>query len=373
MNAEKEIALLKNEAQEHVKQADLIKILHFLKISFHFQVFKNTQLMLKLEKKDSNHLAQLKEAEETREKLLKQINDSRLQAEELSTRLSKELDESNARCKELEDRLNRGIEENESLYKKLREIEDGSASSLSNLNRSKLKRVDSLSDLTSLSEIDPFCLERDSLADEYNELKLRFEKAVNEIRAMKKELKESQNEYDKLELAHVTMRQDLERRKLEDRSQVELMGARIQDLTLKYTNSDRQVRLLKQKLAKAEKRRPLSLRGKESVTVQKELEDKVTELEKKIDNLEKENVTKSPIQSTSLSSSSSSKSSTSSDEHSLKRASAQLRRKSLDGNPSEAVQILLRLNSLETRVDKAYTSKSKEKSPSSSSRQYVSL
>ncbi|KAH8339629.1 hypothetical protein KR059_011698, partial [Drosophila kikkawai] len=86
---------------------------------------------------------------------------------------------------------------------RLRELkaQDNSGGGLSNLQRHKIKRMDSLSDLTTISDIDPYCLQRDSLAEEYNELRSRFEKAVNEIRAMKRELKQSQNQYDALELA----------------------------------------------------------------------------------------------------------------------------------------------------------------------------
>jgi len=150
----------------------------------------------------------------------------------------------------------------------------GGGGALSNLQRHKIKRMDSLSDLTTISDIDPYCLQRDSLAEEYNELRSRFEKAVNEIRAMKRELKQSQNQYDALELAQAALQQKLERRQHEDGAQLQLMAARIQDLTLKYSSSERQVRALKQKLAKSERRRSLSLKGKE------QLELKLSELQR---------------------------------------------------------------------------------------------
>ncbi|KAH8375593.1 hypothetical protein KR093_004341, partial [Drosophila rubida] len=122
---------------------------------------------------------------------------------------------------------------NESLYKRLRDLQADSSqvAGLSNLQRHKLKRMDSLSDLTTISDIDPYCLQRDSLAEEYNELRTRFEKAVNEIRAMKRELKQSQNQYDALELIQTALQQKLERCQMEDGAQLQLMAARIQDLT----------------------------------------------------------------------------------------------------------------------------------------------
>lgn len=331
----------------HLRLVEAEKELNFLKEEAQSRDTKTSELITTLERTEMNLGSQIREAEEARDSLAKQLNDSRKKAEEIIARLSAECEETHCRCKELEDRLSRGIEENEVLYKKIRDIEGGSASSLTNLNR-KIKRVDSLSDLTSLSDIDPYCLERDMLADEYNELKSRFEKAVNEIRAMKKELKESQNEYDSLEITHATLRQDLERTEMHNRSQVQLMGERIQDLTLKYSNSDRQVRMLKQKLSKSEKRRSLSLKGRDSMTVQKELEDKVSELESKIDAMET-----TPSSSDTANVPTQQKTTpTFAEERALKRASARLRRKSLDSNTSEAVQVMLRLNTLEKRIDK---------------------
>ncbi|KAJ6646128.1 Protein outspread [Pseudolycoriella hygida] len=329
----------------HLRLVEAEKELNFLKEEAQTRDTRTSELITTLERTEMNLGSQIREAEEARDSLAKQLNESRKKAEEIIARLSSELEDTHCRCKELEDRLSRGIEENEILYKKIRDMEGGTVSSLTNLSK-KMKRVDSLSDLTSLSDIDPYSLERDMLADEYNELKSRFEKAVNEIRAMKKELKESQNEYDNLEITHATLRQDLERKELHDRSQLQLMGERIQDLTLKYSNSDRQVRQLKQKLSKSEKRRSLSLKGRDSMTVQKELEDKVNELECKIDALETIPTTSDPTNVTT------SKTPTLAEDRALKRASARLRRKSLDGNTSEAVQIMLRLNTLEKRIEK---------------------
>lgn len=90
------------------------------------------------------------------------------------------------------------------------------------------------------------------MVEEFSELRGRFEKAVAEIRAMKRELRESHALYDELELSTVALRQELRRREEAERAQAGLMAARVEDLTTKLTAAEKQVRLLKQKLAKAE-------------------------------------------------------------------------------------------------------------------------
>ncbi|XP_070140040.1 protein outspread isoform X2 [Drosophila kikkawai] len=232
-----------------------------------------SELLATLQRTEQQLTARLQEQQQ---QLNSELSLAKQSASDLMHNLSLQLSESQCQIKQLEDRLAQGIEENEGLYKRLRELkaQDNSGGGLSNLQRHKIKRMDSLSDLTTISDIDPYCLQRDSLAEEYNELRSRFEKAVNEIRAMKRELKQSQNQYDALELAQAALQQKLERRQHEDGAQLQLMAARIQDLTLKYSSSERQVRGLKQKLAKSERRRSLSLKGKE------QLELKLSELQK---------------------------------------------------------------------------------------------
>lgn len=116
-----------------------------------------------------------------------------------------------------------------------------------------------------------------------------------------------------------------------------------------------QIRALKQKLSKSEtreKRRSLSLKGRESFTIGKELEDKLTELESKISalTLPITNVTtptsKSPSPTKSLPPPAPSSESS--------KVSSRLRRKSLDSATcSEPMKILLRFSSLEAKVAKA--------------------
>ncbi|CAD6996615.1 unnamed protein product [Ceratitis capitata] len=294
-----------------------------------------SELLTTLERTEQQLNARLQEMESVRDNLTAQLDETKRNAEHIVERLTDELDESQKKVKDLEDRLARGIDENETLYKRVHELEGSSLQSFSQLNRGKLKRMDSLSDLTQIGDIDPFALERDTLADEYNELRSRFEKAVNEIRAMKRELKESQNQFDSLEISYAALKQDLERKEIEDRAQVQMMAARIQDLTLKYSSSERQVRTLKQKMAKSERRRSLSLKGKEQLSIPKELELKVFELEAKIDEMERHTNASSsePLRPV------------------VKKSSS--RRRSLESNASNSdpLQFMLRLNDLEKRLD----------------------
>lgn len=79
------------------------------------------------------------------------------------------------------------------------------------------------------------------LVEEYEDLRGRFEKAVAEIHAMKRELRESYALYDDLELAMITLRQDGKRREDASDAQSALMAARVEDLTQKLSAAEKQV------------------------------------------------------------------------------------------------------------------------------------
>lgn len=109
-----------------------------------------------------------------------------------------------------------------------------------------------------------------------------------------------------------------------------------------------QIRLLKQKLTKSEgrdKRRSLSLKGRESFTICKELEEKLVDLEKKIGKFD---------MAYGGSGSGAIQKSDSKDAEAGCRAStvaSRLRRKSLDSaTSSEPMKVLIRMTSLENRV-----------------------
>ncbi|XP_042862395.1 protein MLP1 homolog isoform X5 [Penaeus japonicus] len=272
------------------------------------------------------------------------------------------------------DRLHRGIEENEALCGRIRELErdlqDQARRASSSLSisssrerfssRKNLPRIESITDLTNFDLTqDPEDLDKEQLVDQFTELRLRFEKAVNEIKALKKEIRDIQNQHDDIELSNLKLRQDLKGSEGDFNSQLNLMTCRIQDLTNKLTTSEKQVRLLKQKISRAEsrdRRRTQSLKGRESFTLSKDMELKLSQLEAKIEQLlqneegscspevegeAKEGKvetkdTKVPKRSKSFDDST---------------KSSRLRRKSLDSpGSSEAMKAIVRLNALESKV-----------------------
>uniref|UniRef100_A0A182MWD1 PH domain-containing protein n=1 Tax=Anopheles culicifacies TaxID=139723 RepID=A0A182MWD1_9DIPT len=340
---------LEKELQLRLQAAE--KELAMLREETHEREARMSELLTTLERTEQE-LTRKRELEENREKLMVQLQDSRAAGQEIIDRVTHELSKSRDTTKELEERLARGIEENESLYRRLQECgiaaPTSPASSLCSLavtRSGRIKRMDSFSDLTCLTAIDPTQLDRDMLADEYRELRARFERAVSELKAMKRELKDAHGLYDELEIGYATLRKELDRQVTEHDAQSRMMADRIQDMTNKYTAAEKQVRLLKQKAIRSEKRRSLSLKGKESLSIQKELEEKVSELESKIDALESGNVV--PVAKATV------ELTTPEVTQPARRSSTRLRRKSLDSASISAqpMQVLLRLNNLEKRVE----------------------
>lgn len=256
----------------------------------------------------------------------------------------------------LNNRLTRGIEENDYLYKRLQDFE-GKGSLMKD---HPINSFGSLSDLANIDlDLDFSTINKEGLMDQYDNLKLRFEKAVQEIRAMKKELRDSHIKYDDLELANITLKQDVKRVEEENEAQNGLMAARVQDLTLKLTASEKQVRNLKSKLQDSrEKRRSLSLKGRESFSINKEVEDKITELEAKILAMESDKLlTGGAVVNKKQLVKATHKKVTKRDRSSERaspvdeRTQRRLRRKSLDSaTTSEPMKVLIRLSSLESKV-----------------------
>lgn len=190
--------------------------------------------------------------------------------------------------------------------------------------------------------------------EEYDELRSRFEKAVMEIRAMRKELREAHATQDVLELEIFAHKQNTTSVTENNQAQIQLMAARIQDLTNKLAASEKQVRTLKQKLTKVEtrdKRRSLSLKGRESFQISQEVEDKLLDLENKISAIEKGKCISAPTSAgnSSKESSPNTKKEKRRDSKNLDRS--RLRRKSLDSaTSSEPMKVLIRLSTLETKV-----------------------
>ncbi|CAB3221347.1 unnamed protein product [Arctia plantaginis] len=292
----------------------------------------------------------LKESTEHCELLTRQLTS----AQETIIQLQKDLND-------LNEKLLKSVKENDNLYIRIQDLENRSHVESASPTKEKRKSMDSLSDLTNINQdLDLESLEKDKLIEEYVELRDRFSKAIHEIKTMKKELRDSHNMYDELEITNIKLRNEMKLREQCSRSEIDLMAARILDLTQKLTASDKQVRTLKHKIQKSEsreKRRSLSLKGRESLTLGKEVEEKLTELENKITMLETgESVPtiNSPSKSASPAKEKPSKSENLTDEKRMKRLAARLRRKSLDSaTSSEPMKMLVRLSSLETKVASA--------------------
>lgn len=114
-------------------------------------------------------------------------------------------------------------------------------------------------------------------------------KVREENRRLKSEVKIAQASSDDFELKCISFKQASEQADKLHKSQMELMVARVDDLTSKLLTSEKNVRQLKQRVMKLEQRqerRRSSLKGKEALSLSKEYETKLSELEQKIDAVE---------------------------------------------------------------------------------------
>lgn len=287
----------------------------------------------------------LKESTQQCELLTRQLTSAQDTIQQLQRELS-----------DLNEKLIKSARDNDNLYARIRDLEGRIVAE--SPTKEKRKSIGSFGDLCNLNqELNLESLEKSRLIEEYVELRTRFLKAIQEIKAMKKELRESHNVYDELEITNMKLRNEMKLREQCSRSEIDLMAARILDLTQKLTASDKQVRTLKHKIQKSEsreKRRSLSLKGRESFTLSKEVEEKISELENKITLLatgEPTPVINPPSKSSSPAKDKVSRSDSVTEEKRLKRLAARLRRKSLDSaTSSEPMKMLVRLSSLETKV-----------------------
>lgn len=152
------------------------------------------------------------------------------------------------------------------------------------LKKQAYTRMTTISDLTNVDlNVNLETLEPAELVSHCLDLRGRFEKAISEVRALKRVLADSHAKCDELELHNSNLASGLETSRAEAEADATLMASRLQDLTNKLVAAEKQVRSLKLKLQDSrEKRRSLSLKGKESLSINKEVEDKLNELEGKI-------------------------------------------------------------------------------------------
>nr|XP_042909358.1 protein outspread [Parasteatoda tepidariorum] len=113
----------------------------------------------------------------------------------------------------------------------------------------------------------------------------QLNKVREENRRLKSEVKIAQTSSDDFELRCISLKQACEQAEKLHKAHMELMIARVDDLTDKLLNSEKNVRQLRQRVMKLEQRqerRRSSLKGKEGLSLSKEYEAKLTELEQKI-------------------------------------------------------------------------------------------
>lgn len=211
--------------------------------------------------------AELRSLLESRNDTLNQLQCKTDEVEQLNRRLKATQENLN----QTQERLQRGIDENEGLFERLRQFEESRPASggvagplrrsrsstgsvplqlqLCNRNllggsesKKSLHRLDSLSDLSNIDyDLDLESMDREALVDEYVELRTRFERSLVEIRALKRELRQTQSALDGYEVAQVALRQQWQAKEADYASQLSLMAARVQDLTSKMASADKQV------------------------------------------------------------------------------------------------------------------------------------
>lgn len=205
---------------------------------------------LEVQKKLQKKLAEAEKVTQERKELTITLQNELHTKEIMLSNLQKKLNAS-TEC------LNRSRQENDRLQKKIQEMYDSK-------NAFRTKRIDSLTDLTNIDlEMDLENLTQNELVEQCMDLRSRFEKAVVEIRAVKRELRDSYIKFDNLELENVNIRRNLQIIEEDAQSHAVLMANRVQDLTNKLATAERQARSLKAKLQHSRgKRRSLSLKGK---------------------------------------------------------------------------------------------------------------
>lgn len=199
---------------------------------------KNSQLETKY-LRQQKQLTELEQtAKNTQEKLTKELQNK----QHLLLNLKEELRSANERITKDNEKINH-------LQQKL-------------ANKTIPSHYNSLTDLTNIDlELDLDALTHNELIEYCLDLKSRFEKAILEIRAVKRELKETQLKCDDCELKNFDLKQRLEGQVKEAEAEKGLLVARIDHLTSKLTAVEKQARSKARQEAK-DKRRSLSLKGK---------------------------------------------------------------------------------------------------------------
>lgn len=177
--------------------------------------------------------------------------------------LAKELEQKQRILRNLHDELNTVNERlgkerdiNEKLHKKVKELEEQYYS------RTKPFPAESISELININfDLDLENLNENELREFCLELMSRFERAIIEIRAVKRALKEAEEDYDKIELDNFALQNCIDIMTKDHQAEIALLVQRLDHLTSKLTAADRQLKI-KSKTEGKDKKRSLSLKGK---------------------------------------------------------------------------------------------------------------
>lgn len=213
---------------------------------------RNSQIELKFLKEQRSLQRQLVETEEIARTHEEKCN---ILAEELEKKqmivrnLQEELNSTNERLakeKDMNDKLNKKVQELEEHY----------------YTKTKPFPADSISDLININlDLDLETLNENELREFCLELMSRFERAIIEIRAVKRALKESEQNYDKIELDNFSLQSCINIMDKDHQAELALLVQRIDHLTSQLTAADRQLKI-KSKTEGKDKRRSQSLKGK---------------------------------------------------------------------------------------------------------------
>lgn len=213
---------------------------------------RNSQIELKFLKEQRALQRRLVESEET----------ARTHEEKCNI-LAEELEKKQKIVRNLQDelistseRLSKERDMNGKLHKKVQELEE------QYYTKTKPFPAESISDLININlDLDLEALNENELREFCLELMSRFERAIIEIRAVKRALKESEQHYDQIELDNFALQNCIDIMNKDHQAEIALLVQRLDHLTSKLTAADRQLKI-KSKTEAKEKRRSLSLKGR---------------------------------------------------------------------------------------------------------------
>lgn len=219
---------------------------------------RNSQIELKFLKEQralQRRLVETEEVASTHEEKCNILAQELEKKQKIVRNLQEELNSTSERLakeRDTNDKLQRKVQElEEQYYTKTRPFPAESISDLININLAL--------DLEALNEneLREFCLE----------LMSRFERAIIEIRAVKKALKESEQNYDKIELDNFALQNCIDIMNKDHQAEIALLVQRLDHLTTQLTAADRQLKI-KSKTEGKDKRRSQSLKGELIISIQ---------------------------------------------------------------------------------------------------------